>query len=264
MPSAKKFRQEIWQYYHDHKRILPWRDTTDPYKIMVSEIMLQQTQANRVISFYENFLRTFPSVHTLAAAPIKDVLVLWQGLGYNRRAVYLHQAAKKIITDFGGQVPSTIDELITLPGVGKNTAGAILAYSFNQPVTFIETNIRKTIIHFFFAHLDKVSDHDVSAIVTNTIDKLNPREWYWAMVDYGSELGRQRVVRNDRSQSYKKQSSFEGSNRQLRARLLRYILEQPRRLQEIESTFPNNSTKKNLTNLQQDGLIREKDGIYQI
>lgn len=169
------FQKVVWDYFEAHGRHdLPWRlpepdGSFDPYKILVSEIMLQQTQVVRVRPKYEEFLRTFPTVQKLAAATLGDVLVAWQGLGYNRRAKYLWQAAQKIAQDYGGKFPQVQTELATLPGIGPNTAGAIMTYAFNKPATFIETNIRTIFIHHFFPAQTSVADSAIRELVSVTL-----------------------------------------------------------------------------------------------
>lgn len=218
-----EFQEIIWQKGRELFRDMPWRADTRPYYVMVSEIMLQQTQVDRVIPKFEAFIERFPSVEVLAKATLADVLQLWSGLGYNRRAKFLHEAAKKIVTEFDGVFPETDKELISLPGVGVNTAGAILAYSFNTPTIFIETNIRTVYFYHFFAEKDEVSDAELRAVVEATVDTEHPREWYWALMDYGSYLKRQGVGQNKKSLHYKKQSPLKGSVREVRGQILKLL-----------------------------------------
>lgn len=196
---------------------MPWRQDTRPYYVLVSELMLQQTQVDRVIPKFEAFIAAFPSEHELAAASLADVLRLWQGLGYNRRAKFLHEAAKRVVEI--GEFPHDEAGLMTLPGVGKNTAGAILAYAFNKPALYIETNIRAVYIHHFFADSELVDDKDIYSLLKQTIDDTNPRHFYWALMDYGSWLKKQ-GVRPGRSRHYKKQSPLKGSVREIRGQIL--------------------------------------------
>ena len=222
-----EFRNEIWRFYRAHGRDLPWRKTRNPYRIMVSEFMLQQTQVERVIPKYTAFLKKFPSIATLARAPLSRVLGEWQGLGYNRRCLYLKSAAVRIVEEYGGEVPTTLNVLCELPGIGRGTAGAISAFAFNQPVVFIETNIRRVFLHSFFKRQEQVPDVAVMEVVAQTIDAKNPREWYYALIDYGAMLGRLRRAKenpNRRSRHYTMQSKFEGSDRQIRGRFLRLML----------------------------------------
>jgi A/G-specific adenine glycosylase len=221
----RNFKKEIWNYYHAYGRhTMPWRKTKDPYKIMISEYMLQQTQVSRVIEKYAEFLKAFPTIKSLAKASNTQVLKIWQGLGYNRRALYLKQAAESIQKKYNGKVPHTIEELIELPGIGKNTAGAISAYAFNIPAAYIETNIRRVYIHFFFKNKNNVHDTDILKLVEKTLDKKNPREWCFALMDYGKYLCKVVENPNRKSKHYIKQSKFKGSDRELRGKILRILL----------------------------------------
>lgn len=173
--QIRDFRAVVLDYYTQHGRHdLPWRQpeadgSFDPYKILVSELMLQQTQVSRVIPKYEQFLELFPTVQDVATSSLAAILTAWSGLGYNRRAKYLHLAAKQIVHDFGGELPHDVDELIKLPGVGPNTAGAIAAYAFNQPVTFVETNIRTVYIYHFFHDQSDVPDSAILKLLIQTL-----------------------------------------------------------------------------------------------
>ena len=168
----KDFQQTVWEYYDQSGRhSLSWRlpepdGRFNPYKIMVSEVMLQQTQVSRVIVKYQQFLELFPTVTDLARAELGQVLTAWQGLGYNRRAKFLWQAAQMVEAEFAGVFPQDQKELTRLPGIGINTAGAIMAYAYDQPVSFIETNIRTVFIHHFFHDQQAVPDQLIMQIVT--------------------------------------------------------------------------------------------------
>jgi len=221
--NQEDFKQQIWDYYQTKGRVFPWRETEDPYKIMVSEIMLQQTQAPRVVPKYQAFLERFPDLHSLAEAPLADVLTAWQGLGYNRRAIALQKAAKMVVEEYDGELPVDQQKLLALPGIGAYTSSAILAFAFNIPTPFIETNIRRVYIHHFFEDREEVSDTELLPVIEQTMDKEHPREWYWALMDYGSTLPKQIVNPNRRSKHYTKQSKFQGSNRQLRGAIVRAL-----------------------------------------
>lgn len=214
------FSTALWDAYKTYgRRDLPWRILpANPYHILVSEVMLQQTQVPRVIPKYNEFLMKFPSLEALAAAPLADVLKAWNGLGYNRRAKYLWEAAKAS----DGQLGTTHEQLLGLPGVGPNTAGAILAYAYNQPAIFIETNVRTVYLHWFFKDQTDVPDSAIRALVEQTVDQQNPREFYWALMDWGTELKRQKS-NNHQSKHYTKQSKFEGSRRQIRGQVLKQL-----------------------------------------
>lgn len=262
--KVPQFINELTTYFDAHKRDLPWRHTTDPYKIMVSEIMLQQTQVNRVIPKYEAFLTKFPNIQMLALAKLAEVLSAWSGLGYNRRAKFLHQAAQKVVADFGGNMPRTVDELTQLPGIGKNTAGAIVAYAYNRPVVFIETNIRTVLLHHFFVDQDDVSDRQLVEILNELIDYIEcPREFYWAMMDYGTFL---KTTDNNihRSKHYVRQSKFAGSKRQIRGQVIKLLIEQPMSGIELQKTITDERLLDVLQDLQNEQLIVHKDNQYRL
>jgi A/G-specific adenine glycosylase len=227
--TIRNFQKIIYRYYRGNSRdMLPWRNTKNPYHILVSEIMLQQTQVERVIQKYEQFITAFPDIRALANAPLRKILMLWQGLGYNRRAIALKNAARKIMREFpGGEIHSSVEVLMALPGVGRSTASAVSAFAYGKPVVFAETNIRRVYIHFFFRDHAAVRDKDLLAYVEKTLDVENPRRWYYALMDYGAMLRKLPQNPNRKSTHYRKQTSFHGSNRQLRGLVLRTILQRP-------------------------------------
>lgn len=217
------FQELIATKGHELYRTMPWREDTRPYYVLVSEIMLQQTQVDRVIPKFEAFIARFPDEATLAAASLGDVLALWNGLGYNRRAKYLHDAAKMIVSDFNGIFPLAYEDLIKLPGVGPNTAGAVMTYAYNLPVVFVETNVRTVYFWHFFENGNKVSDAEIQTAVKTTLDNEHPREFYWALMDYGAWLKRQGAGRITQSKHYKKQSALKGSVREIRGQIVRAL-----------------------------------------
>jgi A/G-specific adenine glycosylase len=219
-----QFTLHVISFYQQKRRELPWRTTTDPYRILVAEMMLQQTQVDRVIPKYINFVALFPDFSTLAAASRKDVLCTWQGLGYNRRAQALHTIARQVMDNYYGTLPSTVDELTRFPGIGKATASAILVYAHNVPLVFIETNIRRVFIHFFFQDSHHIPDDRIEPLVAATLWKENPRDWYNSLMDYGSLLKNRVPNPNVRSSVFRKQSAFQGSDRQLRGQILTKLL----------------------------------------
>lgn len=221
------FRKLIRDHYRLKGRIQPWRGTDDPYAVLVSEIMLQQTQVERVLDKYAAFLRAFPDFASLAAAPLGKVLSLWQGLGYNRRAVSLHGLAQAVEREHNGLLPTDEETLMRLPGIGHYTANAVRAFAFNQPSVLIETNIRRVFLHVFFQDKTGVSDSMLMPLIEKTLDRKNPRTWYYGLMDYGSELKRTVANPNRRSRHYTRQSRFEGSKRQMRAKALRAVLGSP-------------------------------------
>jgi len=221
--NTADFQDIIWQKARELYREMPWRTSTDPYYVLVSELMLQQTQVDRVIPKFEAFIAAFPTIQVLAAAPLSEVLTLWSGLGYNRRAKFLHSAAMRVVQDFDGSLPDNLESLVTLPGVGPNTAGAIMAYSFNKPVHFIETNVRTVYFYHFFQDELSVTDTQLREKVEQTMDEEHPREWYWALMDYGSWLKKQGYGANNKSSHYKKQSPLKESLREMRGLILKRL-----------------------------------------
>jgi len=254
--TRASFQKGVFDYYKKHKRNFPWRRTQNPYHILVSEIMLQQTQVARVIPKYKLFLKKFSTVKHLARASQKDVLRMWLGLGYNRRALYLHKAAKIIVNEHGGVVPNTIEELIRLPGVGKNTAGAILAFAFNKPVVFIETNIRSVFLHHFFKNKKNISDEAVLKLIRKTLPEKNIREWYSTLMDYGVYLKNSVGNPNIKSKHYIRQGEFKGSDREVRGVIMKAIVLE-RKPEEVRIKLGIKSKRfgKILLKLRREGLI---------
>ncbi len=259
--AVRKFREMIYRHYRRHGRSLPWRMTHNPYYILVSEIMLQQTQVQRVMGKYEPFIRAFPDFSSLARASLRTVLREWQGLGYNRRAIALKQIAQRVMKEFQGKPPSSVEVLITFPGIGAATAASIAAFAFHTPTVFIETNIRRVFIHGFFHDRTNIRDAEILPLVEQTLDTSHPREWYYALMDYGVMLKQKQVNPNRRSAHYQKQSPFHGSNRQVRGMILKaltaesYLSEQEiaQRLQ-----IPFEKIKNNLDQLEKEGFIERK------
>lgn len=217
------FRRSVWRFYRAHKRAYPWRDITNPYHILVSEIMLQQTQTERVIPKYLAFIKRFPTVKRLAAAPLRDVLVLWSGLGYNRRAKHLWYAAQEIVTIHKGRVPGETADLLTLPGIGNYTANAITAFAYDKRSICIETNIRTVFTHHFFKEHKKVSDDAILHLIDLTLPKKNFRDWYYALMDLGASLKRSQKGINAKNVRYVKQTPFRGSRREVRGAVLKAL-----------------------------------------
>ncbi len=253
--NPENFQQLLRQKAEELYRNMPWREDTRAYYVLVSELMLQQTQVTRVTPKFEAFIERFPDEKSLAQASLADVLKLWQGLGYNRRAKFLHEAAKKIVEL--GSFPDTFTELVKLPGVGKNTAGAILAYSFNQSSIFVETNIRTVYIHHFFADNFSVDDKEIIELLEQTIDREHPREFYWALMDYGSWLKANGVRNISSSKHYKKQSPLKGSLREMRGMIVRALAEQPTQTEHelCKALEADERFLSALDSLIQDGLV---------
>ncbi len=220
-----EFRGIVYEYYHKHKRDFPWRHTSDPYCILVSELMLQQTQTERVIEKYNSFIRTFPNITILANASFREVLEIWKGLGYNRRAKWLHEIAKIITEKNKGAIPTEVKELERLPGIGNATARSISAFAFNNPTVFLETNIRTALICHFFKDGHNIEEKSLLEIASQVMDSEQPRKWYSALMDYGSYIKESIGNLSRKSRNYRKQSKFEGSDRQIRGKILEILLQ---------------------------------------
>lgn len=263
--KEREFQEIIWQKGRELFRAMPWRDDTRPYYVLVSELMLQQTQVDRVIPKFNAFIDAFPNEKALADASLADVLRLWSGLGYNRRAKYLYEAAKMIVEDFKGEFPSRREDLLLLPGVGPGTAGAILTYAFNQPVVFIETNVRTVYFHHFFQEGELVTDAQLALIMEQTIDHEHPREFYWALMDYGTWLKKNGAGKNSQSAHYKKQSPLRGSVREVRGQILTLLSKGDTTRSEIEVTLvADDRFAVALTGLLEDGLVQETKNILHL
>lgn len=250
------FQKTVYRTYELHGRRFPWRETDNPYHIVVSEVMLQQTQTERVLHKYDQFLQTFPDFTSLASASLESILAVWSGLGYNRRALNLKKTAEIVVEKYYGVLPSRLDLLVELPGIGRNTACAICAFAYCQPVVFIETNIRTVFIYFFFQN-ENVKDGDILPLVEKTLDRAHPREWYYALMDYGVLL-KKKSKPHKRSAHYRKQAPFEGSTRQVRGLILRTLLERQEvcdsELERILGKDPE-VVEEILTRLEKEGFI---------
>jgi A/G-specific adenine glycosylase len=234
MNDQYQFKKCIKDYYANNRRSFPWREQITPYRTVVSEIMLQQTQTDRVLQKFDPFIARFPDFTSLAQAHFQEVLGLWKGLGYNRRAIALHQTAQCITREHHGILPQIPETLESFPGIGPATARSIISFAFNIPTVFIETNIRTVFIHFFFSNHTVVSDKEILPLVAQTVDQTNPREWYYALMDYGVMLKKTVGNASRLSKHYHKQSPFQGSERQIRGKILHYLLEYKGGLSEAE------------------------------
>lgn len=205
-------------------RELPWRNCADAYAVLVSEVMLQQTQVKRVLSYWPRFLKSFPTLDALAAADTSDVLTLWQGLGYNRRALMLKKCADACAAGNGGLLPDDYESLLELPGVGPATAAGVVAFAYDRPSVYLETNVRTVFLHELFPDADGVSDAAIRPLVEMSCPDAKVREWYYALLDYGAYLKQTVPNPSRRSAHHVRQSVFEGSRRQKRAELVRIVL----------------------------------------
>jgi len=266
--KEREFQAFVLDWYkmcgrHD----LPWRQTHDPYNVLVSELMLQQTQVQRVIPKYEAFTKKYPTAKQLAKASLGDVLRLWQGLGYNRRAKFLLECAQAVTSTHKGEFPTEYCELIKLPGIGPYTAAAICAFAYNQPIELIETNVRQVYIHHFFKRAEQVTDAQILEKVRRTVPEGQSRQWYAALMDYGTQLkslhgNNTRVVKG-----YGKQSKFKGSNREVRAAIVRVLTKQSYTQSALWLALEQYDVSKiqpQLSGLLDDQMVLYKAGKYQL
>lgn len=263
--------RELKAFYSTEGRShLPWRKTRDPYRILVSEIMLQQTQVDRVVPFFKRFIKIFPTASSLARAPLSKVLQEWQGLGYNRRAKFLHEAAKKLSTL--KQFPRDVEDIQKLPGVGHYTARAVATFAFDAPEVFVETNIRTVFFHHFRELSSGTGDNELFLLVEEVLkkSKMAPREFYAALMDYGAYLKKQGIMLNEQSKHYTKQSAFKGSARQLRGALIRELLKKPatqktliKNLSRIRQ-LAEGEVARELMRLQTEGLVVVRGRYFSI
>lgn len=284
--STAQFQQHILSWYKKNGRHdLPWRHTKDPYAIMVSEIMLQQTQVSRVIHKWTAWMQRFPTLEDVARASVKEILDEWKGLGYNRRSLTLKKACEEIVYNQKSIIPNNYNKLISIPGIGSYTAQAIRAFAWNEDVVMIETNIRSVYIHHYIQKSEKVHDSEILSLIEKTRYKENPREWYYALMDYGSYL-KKSYNPSQKSAHFTKQSSFKNSNREQRSFILDFIRTNThtsvsekiiinalrQHLGERLETNKNvqhyfNNIEKNITSLIKEGFIEkvdQKDNFYRI
>ena len=272
--QLEEFKKTILDFYALVGRSFPWRYTgrSNPWGVLVSEFMLQQTQTHRVIPYWERWLKLWPHPADLAAASLELVLKEWSGLGYNRRAKNLRDCAAIIAERHGGIVPHTPDELTLLPGIGAYTAGAVACFAWNYPALFIETNIRSVLIHFFFQHRTDIKDHELFPILEQTLDSRNPKIWYWALMDYGVELKKITKNPNRKSAHYTKQSRFEGSFRQIRGAVIKALsVKGPQDPALLRKNVQDNVKIVNdaeyyraLETLKKEMMVAEEGGVYRI
>ncbi len=263
--NEQDFIDTVWQQGNRLFRDMPWRTDTQPYYVLVSELMLQQTQVDRVIPKFTEFIQRFPTINALASASLADVLAAWSGLGYNRRAKFLHLAARVVQDEHAGAIPDTYDQLVALPGIGPNTAGALLAYGFNHPSVFIETNVRTVYFYHFFPDHSTVTDKELRELVAQTVDHEHPREWYWALMDYGSSLKKQGFSANSKSAHYKKQSALKGSLREVRGMIIREVSQRPLPYDTLKAIVPADERfERAFADLIAEGMIRQSGSTVSI
>lgn len=222
MRSDEVFIQTVLKFYNEEGRhTLLWRKRISSYKILVSEIMLQQTQVERVTPKFKDWMRTYPTLESLGKASLQDILIMWQGLGYQRRAKALYQIAQTYT-----KLPKSFEDLLLLPGVGSYTASAICAFAYNRfSYPMLETNIRTALIHYYHQSKEKIEDkilsEDLLRISSHPlVQKVGARTWYYALMDYGAYLKSKNISHNKKSAHYTKQTKYKGSFRELRAKIL--------------------------------------------
>jgi A/G-specific adenine glycosylase len=262
-----EFREVIYRHYEDAGRDLPWRLTNNPYEILVSEIMLQQTQVERVLTKYGPFLKRFPGFPDLARAPLRDILLAWQSLGFNRRAQALQGIAQRVVAEFDGHLPPDRGILESLPGIGAATAGALMAFAFEQPVVFLETNIRRVYLYFFHPEEESVPDKMLLPLIMLTMDAQRVRSWYYALMDFGAMLKKMVSNPHRRSAHYTRQSPFPGSDREIRSRILRMFLNVPELPEKaILANLAEETTriKRILRQLIQENFLHYTQGQYRL
>ncbi len=276
MPKTSRitsFQNTVWDFYAQNRRDLPWRPLkqkgrgpkararkVSPYEILVSEFMLQQTQVDRVVPKFLAFLDRFPTMQDLAQSSQKDVLSMWSGLGYNRRALYLQRSAQAIIGAHDGVIPKDPSILKTLPGIGDYMAHILPVFIYNQLEVLIETNIRTVFLHHFFTGKESVSDAEIFEKIKHTLPDHDVRDWYYALMDYGSYLKKEKKVKNTQSVHYTKQKPFKGSLRYVRGTLLKKLVLSKVLKEDIYDLFPeysNEEVEKVCSALLSEGLMKE-------
>ncbi len=221
--QVEEFREGVMRHFREEGRDFPWRRTRDPWLVLTSEIMLQQTRTETVAARWESWVARYPDPASLASSPLSEILSRWKGLGYNRRALALRKSADVVLQLYGGSVPRAESDLRALPGVGPYTARAVRAFAFGEPDVVLETNIRAVFLFYFFPGRERVTDRELEPFVAATLDRRDPRTWYYALMDYGAALKKREPNPGRRSAAYSRQPPFEGSHRQLRAALLHIL-----------------------------------------
>jgi len=253
-----RFRTLVYSYYGDFGRAFPWRETSDPYRILLSEMMLQQTQTERVLPKYHQFLEAYPDFHALAEASASDILMLWKGLGYNRRALALLRIAREAVDRWGAVLPDDEKQLRSLYMVGPATAAAVLSFAYRKPALYLETNIRRVLLYCFFHDAEHVKDAELYAALDRVLDRTDPKNWYYALMDYGVFLKKMIENPNRRSAHYAKQPVFKNSDREIRGKLLSLFIEKgASAFEEIQRylDFPEERLKKCLDALVKEGFL---------
>jgi A/G-specific adenine glycosylase len=257
--SYQEFRRLVLDHYNTQGHTYPWRETFDPYCITVSEFMLQQTQTSRVVPFYTRFILDLPTWEALSKTSLQHVLTLWNGLGYNRRAKALYECAQVVMTSYQGTLPNDVPTLMSLPGIGKYTAAALQAFIWQKKVLMIETNIRSALIAHFFSDRIEVRDFELEEILSNVLERSNPRIWYYALMDYGKFVKSHSPSLHQVSAHYRKQSPFRGSLREVRGALIRELTRGDQLIAHLHKKLPFDSFRIDdaIKSLQEDQLVKK-------
>lgn len=253
------FRRKIFRFYAKHRRDLPWRNTTDPYRVTVAELMLQQTQVERVVPKYTEWLKLWPNWRALSQASNEEILRAWSGLGYNRRALYLHKLAVAIVKEYGGRVPRTPELLVRLPGIGPYTSRAILIFAFNRPLATVDTNIRRVLLHSFGLP-STLAPKGVQEFAERVLPRRRARDWHNALMDYSRLMLPKQIASIP---PISRQSKFEGSARQVRGEIVRRLVQrQPVTLRTICRVLNRkvSEVEKIADRMVVEGLIRRTGG----
>jgi A/G-specific adenine glycosylase len=256
-------QKKILSFYKEKSRTLPWRQTTNSYHILLSEVMLQQTQVDRVVAYYSRWTKKWPYVQDLANASRIDVLKEWSGLGYNNRAVNLHRAAQVIAEKYNGDVIAAVKDHKNVPGIGPYTAAAVQIFAQNADIITVDTNIRRILLHEF--NLPKeTSDRELWQLANRCLPKGKSRDWHNALMDYGATY---LTSRKTGIAPKTRQSKFEGSDRQIRAKIVRELLKRsviPVTELPAGADAEQLRVERILRKMEKDGLVKKNGASYQL
>jgi A/G-specific adenine glycosylase len=254
--EVEAFQKKVMDWWSENARNLPWRTDPTPYNVLVSEIMLQQTQVSRVVPKFKEFLEAFPTVESLANSKTKHLLQVWSGLGYNRRAIWLKEAARQILEK--EEFPKTVRDLERLKGVGPYTSRSILIFAFNTDLAAVDTNIRRVLIASGFAK-EEMSDKQLQVVADTVLLRGRSRDWHNALMDYGSQV----MTSNSTGISPNStQTCYEGSSRQVRGAVIRSLTESDELtlgdlMLMIDCDIDKSELRSIMSQLVADGLVEE-------
>lgn len=262
--DVKAFQEKVMDWWADNARDLPWRRDPSPYNVLVSEIMLQQTQVSRVVPKFKEFIEIFPTIESLANSKTKQLLQIWSGLGYNRRAIWLKEAAQQIVEK--GEFPNSVKELQDLKGVGPYTSRSVLIFGFNRDLAAVDTNIRRVLIASGFAD-ETMSDNQLQPIAESVLLRGRSRDWHNALMDYGSQVLTSSSTGISPTST---QPCYEGSSRQVRGAVIRALTETNELglgdlMLLLDCDLEESELKSIMSQLMVDGLVEQVRGdIYRI